>query len=115
MEQHGPFRNLLRRLNNGLLVVLKPLQIVNNFLFLAVAYFVGVGFSSVLYRLGPGKKIRSADADALKTGASNLPGRPADPVAPESPGTSGTSGTSGTYWRPVASTSREAHHWLRPF
>lgn len=56
MQPDGALRKFLGRLNKGLLVVLKPLQILNNFLFLAVAYYVGVGLSSILYRLGPGKK-----------------------------------------------------------
>lgn len=56
MQQFGALRKLPGRLHKGLLVILKPLQIVNNFIFLAVAYYIGVGFSAILYRLGPGKK-----------------------------------------------------------
>jgi hypothetical protein len=85
MEQNGALRKLLGKLNKGLLTVLKPLQIVNNFIFLAVAYYVGVGFSAILYRLGPGKKstVKSQIQDS--------------------------------YWRKVPPVSRDSASWQRPF
>ena len=87
MAEIGFFRKLAGRLNKGLLVVLKPLQIVNNFLFLAIAYFIGVGFSSILYRLTAQKKIESQNE---KT-----------PVS--------------TYWRKMPPVSRDRNAWQRPF
>jgi hypothetical protein len=89
MEQTGALRKLLGRLNKGLLVVLKPLQILNNFLFLALAYFIGVGFSSLLYRLGPGKKKTAKIATPADSGDS--------------------------YWRELPPAPRDKAAWLRPF
>jgi hypothetical protein len=40
--------------------VLKPLQIVSNFVFLLLAYVLGVGLSALFYRLGPGRTKREA-------------------------------------------------------
>ena len=85
MEQNSQLRKLLRNLNKGLLIILKPLQIVNNFIFLAVAYYVGVGLSAILYRLGPGKK--------------NNP----------------KSGIQGSYWRKMPPAPRDSASWQRPF
>jgi hypothetical protein len=85
MQPDGALRKFLGRLNRGLLVVLKPLQILNNFLFLAIAYYIGVGLSSILYRLGPGKKNRAKS------------------VAAES------------YWREMPPVSRDPAAWQRPF
>jgi hypothetical protein len=85
MEQNSALRKLLGRLNKGLLTILKPLQIVNNFIFLAVAYYVGVGFSAILYRLGPGKK-------------TNLKSGPVD-----------------SYWRKMPPAPRDRASWQRPF
>ncbi len=102
MQPNGPIRNLLRKLNNGLLVVLKPLQIVNNFLFLAVAYFVGVGISSLLYRMGPGKKMPASTASSSPSEAKSLK---AD----------ASTDTTDTYWRKLPQVSRERNAWLRPF
>jgi hypothetical protein len=85
METNGAPRKLLGRLNKGLLVILKPLQILNNFLFLAVAYYIGVGLSSILYRLGPGKK------NKVKTGSAD------------------------SYWRAMPPVSRDPASWQRPF
>jgi hypothetical protein len=44
--------------------VLKPLQIVSNFVFLFLAYVLGVGLSALFYRLGPGRKKREATPPA---------------------------------------------------
>ena len=85
MGKNGALRKLLDGLNKGLLVILKPLQIVNNFIFLAVAYYVGVGFSAILYRLGPGKK------NKMKSG-------PVD-----------------SYWRKMPPAPRDSASWQRPF
>jgi hypothetical protein len=85
MKPDGSLRKFLGRLNKGLLVVLKPLQIVNNFLFLALAYYIGVGLSSLLYRMGPGKKTRQKS-----------------PI-PDS------------YWRILPAASRDPASWQRPF
>jgi hypothetical protein len=89
MEQNGMLRKLLARFNKGLLIVLKPLQIVNNFIFLAIAYFIGVGFSSVLYRLGPGRK--------------------------KSGGTAHVPDSSDSYWLKMPPAPRDKAAWLRPF
>lgn len=85
MKQTGALRKLLGKLNKGLLIILKPLQIINNFIFLAVAYYVGVGFSTILYRLGPGKKSNAK------------------------------SGIQDSYWRKMSPVSRDSASWQRPF
>ena len=85
MDPNSPLRKLLGRLNKWLLVILKPLQIVNNFIFLAVAYYIGVGLSAILYRLGPGKK--------------NKP----------------KSGIQDSYWRKMSPVPRDSASWQRPF
>ena len=85
MNPDGALRKFLGRLNKGLLIVLKPLQIANNFIFLAVAYYVGVGFSSLLYRLGPGRKISPKSEN------------------PDS------------YWRKLPPAPRDSASWQRPF
>ncbi|MCD6024053.1 MAG: hypothetical protein K0Q91_969 [Fibrobacteria bacterium] len=84
MQPDGALRKFLGRLNKGLLVVLKPLQILNNFLFLAIAYYIGVGLSSILYRLGPAKKngAKSAVADSYWR---EMPPAPRDPAAWQRP------------------------------
>jgi hypothetical protein len=56
------WRRPLELFNKGLMFALKPMQVVGNFVFLSLAYFLGVGISSVLYRLGPGKKKSLRDA-----------------------------------------------------
>jgi hypothetical protein len=81
------WRKPLQAFGNGLMFVLRPLQIVFTFVFLALAYFLGVGLSALLYRLGPGRK------KALEESPQNA----------------------ATYWGelPPAPTDRES--WLRPF
>jgi hypothetical protein len=91
MEKFSALRKLLRRLNNGLLFVLKPLQIVSNFVFLAVAYFVGVGISALLYRIGPGRKAS----------------RPKP--------TEGTEASPDSLWIKLPPAPRDRSAWLRPF
>ncbi len=54
----------LESFGKGLMFVLKPLQIVSNFVFLGAAYVLGVGLSSLLYRLGPRRKANRAPASA---------------------------------------------------
>jgi hypothetical protein len=54
------WRKALDGFSRGLMFVLKPLQIVGNFVFLGLAYILGVGVSSVLWRLGPGRRARAA-------------------------------------------------------
>lgn len=103
MKIPDPVRKLGSRLNKGLLIILKPLQIVNNFLFLAIAYFVGVGISSLLYRLGPGKKI--IRTNPAKVG-NPVSGALAQDLAHE---------TRETYWRTLPQVSRDSNAWLRPF
>lgn len=71
--------------SNGLMTVLKPLQIVGNFVFLTVAYILGVGLSSLFYRLGPGRRAR------------------------------GESGGVESYWTAVPPAPRDQDAWLRPF
>jgi hypothetical protein len=82
------WKKALAAFNRGLMFVLRPLQIVGNFVFLTVAYVLGVGLSSLLYRLGPGR---------------------------ERAGTGYPDSSLDTYWRelPPAPTDRDA--WLRPF
>jgi hypothetical protein len=79
------WRKSLASFNKGLMFVLRPLQIVSNFAFLTAAYVIGVGASSLLYRLGPGKARARTEF-------------PHD-----------------SYWRelPPAPTDRDS--WLRPF
>jgi hypothetical protein len=82
-------RKIARTLNKWLLVVLKPLQIVGNFVFLGLAYFIGVGFSAVLYRIGPGRERKHAETAAKESGAS--------------------------LWQELPPAPRDRDAWLRPF
>ena len=54
----------LALLDRGLRAVLKPFQIVGNFVFLTVAYFLGIGLSSIFYRLGPGRNKEAINPDS---------------------------------------------------
>ncbi len=58
----GPVRNILHRIDKGLRIVLKPFQIVSNFILFTVAYFLGVGLSSIFYRLGNKSKTIPPDS-----------------------------------------------------
>lgn len=82
------WRKGLDALSRGLMFVLKPLQIVSNFVFLTLAYVLGIGLSALFYRLGPGRK---AAADARDVQSAD------------------------TYWRELPSAPRERDAWLRPF
>ena len=70
------WRRPLELFNKGLMFVLKPMQIVGNFVFLSLAYFLGVGISSLLYRLGPGKS--KARGESPSSYWRELPPAPAD-------------------------------------
>jgi hypothetical protein len=85
----------LARLNRWLYVVLTPLRIVGNFVFLSIAWFIGVGISSLLYRMGPGRRNARENRGAHET-----------PDALDA---------TGSWWRklPPAPAAREA--WRRPF
>ena len=50
------WRKPLAAFSRGLMFVLKPLQVVSNFVFLLLTYVLGVGLSAFFYRLGPGRK-----------------------------------------------------------
>ena len=54
----------LALLDRWLRIVLRPFQIVSNFVFLTVAYFLGIGLSSIFYRLGPGRKKEAVDPES---------------------------------------------------
>ena len=56
-------RAVLAKLDKALRVILKPLQIVGNFVFLSIAYFLGVGLSTILYRLTEGRKKEALSPD----------------------------------------------------
>jgi hypothetical protein len=58
------WRKPLEAFSKGLMFVLKPLQIVSNFVFLTLAYVLGVGLSSLLYRLGPRRASRMTSDSA---------------------------------------------------
>lgn len=73
------WRRPLELFNKGLMLALKPMQVVGNFVFLTLAYFVGVGATSILYRLGPGKA--EARKGAPGTYWRELPPAPRDPEA----------------------------------
>ena len=49
---------MLTKLDRALRVVLRPMQIVSNFVFLTLTYFLGVGLSGIWYRLTEGRKKR---------------------------------------------------------
>lgn len=66
----------LESFSKGLMFVLKPLQVVSNFVFLFAAYVFGVGLSSLFYRLGPRR--RAARAPAPETWWRALPPAPRD-------------------------------------
>jgi hypothetical protein len=72
------WRKSLAAFSKGLMFVLKPLQIVSNFVFLAVAYVLGVGLSALIYRLGPGRRKKAAEARAADTYWIEMPPAPAD-------------------------------------
>lgn len=61
-ELPRPIRDVLHRIDKGLRIVLKPFQIVSNFVLFSVAYFIGIGLSSVFYRLG--NKIKADKPDS---------------------------------------------------
>lgn len=84
-----PSQKWYSRLNRGLMIAMKPLQIVGNFVFLSVAYFVGVGISALLYRMGPGRKKLREISDA-----------------PDA---------NGSYWRALPPAPADRDAWLRPF
>jgi len=73
------WRRPLEVFGQGLMFVLTPLRIVGNFVFLGLAYVLGVGLSSLFYRLGPGRKARAATGAA--TYWSELPPAPRDKEA----------------------------------
>jgi hypothetical protein len=54
----------LESFGKGLMFILKPLQVVSNFIFLGAAYVFGVGLSSLFYRFGPRRRARQASAPA---------------------------------------------------
>jgi len=56
MRLPAPVSRVLRFLDKWFRILTRPLQIVSNFVFLTVTYFLGIGLSSVFYKLGPGKK-----------------------------------------------------------
>ena len=53
----------LAKLDKALRIVLKPMQIVGNFVFLTITYFLGVGLSALWYRFTEGRKKDSAAGD----------------------------------------------------
>jgi hypothetical protein len=73
------WRRPLELFNKGLMLALKPMQVVGNFVFLTLAYFVGVGITSLLYRLGPGKA--ESRKEAPRTYWRELPPAPRDKEA----------------------------------
>ncbi len=67
MRQPAPatgWKRPFELLGKGVMFVLKPLQVVGNFVFLSVAYFLGVGLSALFYRLGPSKKKNADPSDS---------------------------------------------------
>lgn len=64
----------LESFGKGLMFILKPLQVVSNFVFLALAYVVGVGLSSLFYRVGQRRKPSGDEASFWR----ELPTAPRD-------------------------------------
>ncbi len=56
MHLPRPVSRFLSLLDKGFRILMRPFQIVSNFVILTVSYFLGIGISSVFYKLGPGKK-----------------------------------------------------------
>ncbi len=54
----------LESFGKALMFILKPLQVVSNVVFLGAAYVIGVGLSSLFYRLGPRRKAARPSAEA---------------------------------------------------
>lgn len=79
------------------------MQIVGNFVFLGVAYFVGVGISSLLYRIGPGRAKRRAETGVPESGH------------PDASVASGTAPDAGSLWIELPPAPRDKDAWLRPF
>jgi len=69
-----PVSDVLHRIDRGLRIVLKPFQIVSNFVLFSVAYFFGIGLSSVFYRLG--NKIKSDHPDSSDSYWREIPPAP---------------------------------------
>jgi hypothetical protein len=80
------WRKALESFNKGLMFLLKPLQIVSNFVFLTLAYVLGVGLSALFYRIGSRRR-REAEASVLPN----------------------------SYWRPLPPAETDLDAWLRPF
>jgi hypothetical protein len=51
-----PFLRVLDTLGGWWPFSVQPLQNASNFVILTGTYFVGIGITSIFYRLGPGKK-----------------------------------------------------------
>ena len=51
---------ILAKLDKIFRIILKPMQIVGNFVFLTITYFLGVGLSALWYRFTEGRKTDSA-------------------------------------------------------
>jgi hypothetical protein len=92
------WRRALESFNNGLMFLLKPLQIVSNFIFLTLAYFLGVGLSALFYRLGAGRR-KPVVAKDPEIGAAQK--------SHES--------LTNSYWIPMPPAPRDLDAWLRPF
>jgi|GEM_PF-4291656 len=78
-------KKVLEAFSKGLMTVLKPMQIIGNFVFLTVAYVFGVGLSSLFYRLGPGRRAKT-ESEQVES-----------------------------YWSDVPPAPRDRDAWLRPF
>ena len=52
----------LAKLDKIFRIILKPMQIVGNFVFLTITYFLGVGLSALWYRFTEGRRKDSAAA-----------------------------------------------------
>lgn len=57
-------RTVLAKFDKVLRIVLKPMQIAGNFVFLSIAYFLGVGLSSLWYHFTEGRKKEPASGDS---------------------------------------------------
>ncbi|HAP00095.1 MAG TPA: hypothetical protein DCQ83_08640 [Fibrobacteres bacterium] len=59
MRLPKPVLRLLSFLDRVFRILLKPLQVVSNFVFVTISYFLGVGLSAIFYRRAAKKNPQS--------------------------------------------------------
>jgi len=99
-EKGGSIRRLFQALLRGQRVFFKGTAAFNNFLFLSLAYFLGIGITSLFIR---------KDATGKRP-----PRRSDEATGAEADAEAGTE-TSGTYWRNLNPGKKDVDAYYRPF